>query len=559
MQFDLDAVDAVERETLANLQNHSYAYASVTSRMTALPQEFVADVTFLLSPGITSTFGPIVIEGNEKVKTKYIEENLRIEEGDTYDRSELERTQRALFGMGTFSVVSIEPDLTDPENAAVPIRIRVTESRFRTLRLGGGLTFDGVEVTPRASARFIHSNLLGELIRLELGAIVGLTYPADEVPSAPDGFLALFAGEVAPVPTWDLTASIQYPRLAGPKWGIELRGRHRRDEQAGLWLFENPEADLSVTYKPHPGLLIRFGPHYELYRYLLETADTALFARTLFGASFTNPYTLTALDQQIIADVRDDPLFTTRGWYGAVFTREVIPLREDSYAFLLADVEGRFYSPLGRFAGDLPFVGAVRLHAKYLYPFEGRALPYPELAFLGGSNSLRGFRTNQVGPYDTLCTYPYEHGLVEADGIASTAVREGTDAESKVTHYHLPHGGQAALDGSLEIRYDWAYGLSFATFADVGWLAENINRSGVQDIRWNAGVGTRYRSPVGPIRLDLAFRPLYPEDDGPAEVIGCDPADVEPRYYDIFSLFGGYGAGRPPVAMLIFLAIGEAF
>jgi outer membrane protein assembly factor BamA len=528
VQFDLDVIDATESEILANLQNNSYAYASVDSAVAAWPEEHVADVTFRLDPGINAKFGAVSITGNEKVKSKYILDNLGFDEGEIYDRSRLDDTQRQLFGMGTFSVVSIDPDLTDPTREAVPISIDLTEAKFRTLRLGAGFGFDSVELTPRASARFVHTNLFGELVRLELGAVLGLTYPTDEV-----------FGIGSPQPTWDLTAAVNYPRLFGPKWGIEVRGRHRRDEQAGLWLFDNPEAEVALIYKPKPGLLVRFGPHYELYRYLLETDDVLQFARTLFGKSFTNPYTLSALDQQIIADGRDDPLFTTRGRYLSVFLREVFPLRDDSYAFVLADAEGRIYRPLGPIAGDLPLIGAVRLHGKYLYPFEGRALPYPELAFLGGSNSLRGFRTNQVGPYDTLCTY------------------DPNDPDNEATHYHLPHGGQAALDGSFELRYDWLYGVSWALFSDVGWLAENVKKSGLHDVRWDVGLGGRYRSPIGPIRLDLAFRPLYPEDDGPTEVIGCDPGDVEPRYFDLFSLFGD---ARPvPVAMLVFLAIGEAF
>jgi translocation and assembly module TamA len=547
VQFDLDTIDYTEAEILANLRNNSYAYAQVTSRIAVDPEAHTADVAFVLDPGINAKFGPVTLEGNEKVRSKYILDNVIFEEGDTYSKAQLDKTQRQLFGMGTFSVVSVQPVLTDPTVEAVPIQVRVSEAKFRTLRLGGGLTFDGIEANPQASARFTDTNLFRELVRLELGATVGLSYATSE---------SLGLGELQP--TYDLQGAISYPRLAGPHWGIELRGRYLRDKQAGLWLYENPEADLGFIFKPRPGLLFRFGPHYELYRYLVASDEDFLqFAQSLFGKSFTNPFTLTALDQQVIADGRDDPLFTTRGRYGSLFTREVFPIREDSYAYLLAEGETRFYRPLGPIAGDLPLIGALRLHGKYLYPLEGRALPYPELAFLGGGNSLRGFRTNQVGPYDSLCTYP-PGGHLSTGSAGNSAGAIASDGNHLgVEHYYLPHGGQVALDGTFELRYDWLYGVSFAGFAEGGWLAENINHSGLQDVRWDVGLGGRYRSPVGPIRLDFAFRPLYPEDQGPTEVIGCDPADVEDRYFDIFSLFGD---SRPvPVAVLFFLAIGEAF
>ncbi len=547
VQFDLATIDLAEAEILANLRNNSHAYAAVSSQISAHAERRVADVEFVVEPGIRSQFGAITVEGNHKVKEKYIRDNLAFEEGGVYSRTRLDRTQRQLFGLGTFSVVSIEPNLSDPAEPAVPVTIRVTESKYRTLRLGGGFAFDGVEVNPQVSTRFLHPNLFGEMVRLEVNATLGLTYPYDE-----------FVGVGAPVPTADLSLAVTYPRLAGPRWAIEAGGRYRRDEQAGLWLYDNPEADLALVFKPRPGLITRFGPHYELYRYLIDDSEDFLqFARALFGKSFTNPYTLTAFDQQIIADDRDDPLFTTRGRYAALLTREVFPLREDGYAFLLADAEARFYRPLGAIAGDLPLFGAVRLHGRYLLPLEGRALPYPELAFLGGSNSLRGFRTNQVGPYDTLCTYP-PGGHTSAGGIGNALGELASGGlHQEVTHYHLPRGGQAALDSSIELRYDWLYGVSFVTFAEAGWLAETVRHTGLSDVRWDVGVGSRYRSPVGPIRFDVAFRKLYPEDEGPAEVLGCDAADVEPRYFDLFSLFGDT---RPaPVAVLVFLAIGEAF
>jgi len=96
-------------------------------------------------------------------------------------------------------------------------------------------------------------------------------------------------------------------------------------------------------------------------------------------------------------------------------------------------------------------------------------------------------------------------------------------------------------------------------------LARTIDDLGVDDLRWGTGVGFRYASVVGPIRLDLTFRPLYPEDAGPDQFINCLYKDREPRTIDLANdlsdLFGEYDPStrRLPVMVNLYLAIGEAF
>ena len=277
----------------------------------------------------------------------------------------------------------------------------------------------------------------------------------------------------------------------------------------------------------------------------------------VFGRSFENPYSLSTLDQSITIDQRNDPIRTTRGQYGALTLREAIPLREDGYEFLAATLEGRVYRPVGQIAKEIPMTAALRLRGQGLQPLEGRALPYPELVFLGGANSLRGFRTNQVGPYDTLTTTVggERAPFLRPDGESTSILVGGEDVA-----YYLPHGGQVGVDGSAEMRFGLRGGLSAVGFVDAGWLAETLNKPDLSAFRWDVGAGGRYDSPVGPIRFDLAFRPLYPEDEGPAELLGSPNSESSQRYFDLFSLVGDEAPNRDvPFAMLFFLAIGEAF
>ena len=71
-------------------------------------------MTYEAKPGITTTFGPITISGNEKIRTEHIEKTLPMQTGDAYRYATLSVAQRRLFEMQTFSLVTISPDLSDP-------------------------------------------------------------------------------------------------------------------------------------------------------------------------------------------------------------------------------------------------------------------------------------------------------------------------------------------------------------------------------------------------------------------------------------------------------------
>jgi translocation and assembly module TamA len=245
-------------------------------------------------------------------------------------------------------------------------------------------------------------------------------------------------------------------------------------------------------------------------------------------------------------DWRDDKMFASRGSYYHMELREAFALTKSASSYGSAVLEGRWYRPvkLRKTQKGFPLVWAARLRGHTLVGFgEDGVVPYPEFAFLGGSTSLRGFRFDQVGPYDMLCT-------------------QDPDDPSDVSHFALPHGGRLALESSSEFRYDWAYGIKLATFVDAGFIAPNFQTVRLdQQFRWSTGVGMRYNTLIGPVRFDLSFRRLYPEDLGPAAFIFCNSDESrEERAYDFFSVFEQYRGtrNRAPVAMVFFLAIGEA-
>lgn len=532
-QFKLADVEATRADLLRLLLNHSYAYAQVEAHVEAHPSERAVDVAYEVSPGIQTVYGDIRITGQDRIPEAMIRDFVPLQSGSEYKLDELQATRQRLFEMSTFSLVTVEPDLSDPTSREVPIHISVTETRFRRFRIGGGAEFASGNVHPRVSAQFQHVNLFNRLVRWEVNAAAGAAFIIANEDAMP---------EVKP--TYNIGSSLTWPRIAGQRLDLEVSGQVLQDVQAGLWLYRQPQADVRLVWRPNRATALRIGPHVEEYRYLTLTDDAARAARRIFGTGteFVNPYQLTALDQSLTIDWRDDPLNTTRGSLWGLTLREALPLTEGGFSFISASGEGRIFRPI-RFrptASRFPFIFAGRLRSTYIHAFGDRGVPYPELAFLGGPNSIRGFRPNQVGPYDTLCS----------------------DSGDDVQRFHLPLGGTFATESTLELRHPWAHGIVLATFVDAGVLERRVRDLGFEDFRWSWGVGARYETIIGPVRFDLSFRPLYPEDEGPNTFINCDhPHHRQPRAFDFFSSFESIRNNpdrHPPFAMVFYLAIGEA-
>ncbi len=539
-QYDLATAQQDRAQLEQLLKERGYAYATVDLVADAFPEEFVVDVTLTVDPGILASIGPVTITGNEHVRTKFIQQNLQIEEGDPYRLDELVAAQNRLFGMGTFTLVQVEPDLSDPTRKAVPITVDVDESKFNTVRAGVGFEIQGLQnFEPTLSIRYKQTNLFDQLIGLDLQGRVGALANVGDRPL---------------VPTWGVRGALIYPRIAGQKVAQQLEVDIEQGVQYGLYRFFNPQASIRTIWKPSDVLVMSLGPHVEQWRYLdidTEDEDQQQLIEALFGKGFQNPYQLTSVDYQITLDWRDDPLSTKRGSFFSGTLRAAFPLREGDYSFLAFTGDWRLFRPI-RVGSDVPLTLATRVHGKALVPFGDSTLPYPELFFPGGASSMRGYPSRGMGPYEAFAI--------------------DVPNSDNVRRFFAPRGGTVGAILQEELRVYGAFDLTWALFFDVGVLTNPFRSFGearedlwIQQLsdglRYAGGVGVRYGSPLGPLRVDLALRPRVPADDfrsqartvkGAAAV--CDPDD-ERRRIDVIHTFDKC-AGGP--ALMLFLAFGES-
>jgi outer membrane translocation and assembly module TamA len=104
-------------------------------------------------------------------------------------------------------------------------------------------------------------------------------------------------------------------------------------------------------------------------------------------------------------------------------------------------------------------------------------LPASERFFTGGDTTVRGFSLDQLGTPDTLDD------------------RTG-----------FPLGGNGVIVLNAELRVPVWRDLGIAAFMDGGNVFRRAADISLDDIRGAAGIGLRYRSPIGPLRLDLGFK-----------------------------------------------------
>ncbi|WP_244606417.1 autotransporter assembly complex protein TamA [Arsenicitalea aurantiaca] len=175
-------------------------------------------------------------------------------------------------------------------------------------------------------------------------------------------------------------------------------------------------------------------------------------------------------------DNRDEPLDATEGFFVNVTA-------EPYYEFIFgnpglrATAEARTYFGFG---DDGMFVLAARVKAGALLGPDLAEIPPDRLFFAGGGGSVRGYGFKSIG-------------VEGPDGIVT--------------------GGRYLLEGSLEARAKVTGDIGAVAFVDAGYVAADTF-PGIEDLRVGAGLGLRYDTGLGPLRLDVAI-PLNKRDGDP--------------------------------------------
>jgi len=396
----------------------------------------LVNVVFEINEGPETYVERINISGNTRSEEKILRREIPMAEGDLFTSQKLARAKQKLTNLNYFDKVEAK---TAPGSAKdkIIVNIDVTEKPTGLFSIGGGYSSqDGVLGTLDLSQR----NFLGKgwevFLRLRGGqnlqtGTIGFTEPwlFDQPLAA--GFDIFNTRRILP----DYTVN---------SLGGDIRLGHPLGEYSRWNAIYRVSQDRITNVNPlgSPELISQEGTH----------------LTSLVGLSLSR-------------DTRDSVYDPTRGTtvslgvdfagvgFGEKFARSVF--------------SSTYFQPLPW----LDHVLSFRLMAGYSFGWSKDPVPLFERFYLGGSNSLRQFKSLQVSPKD--------------------------DTGTRI-------GGNSELLGTVEYVIPLFFGIKAAVFYDVGqvWgpdlsLGTKIDLS---DLRHGVGAGLRWNSPFGPIRVDYGIK-----------------------------------------------------
>lgn len=450
------AVIAVHELAVNELRDHGYPYAKVATAEEDGPQGREATLTFTADPGPLAHFGEIEIAGNRSVSDSVIRRQLTIKPGDLYRRSVVQDTQRRLYAMELFQFVNVES--LDLEKQEPALRTRVTVAEGKHQRVNGGIGY-GTEEKARIDGEYHHVNFLGgarsggahaRWSSLDRGIRLDFTQPYFFAPRLSLG---------VDVQRWYTITPAYESIVTGGKIALV----HRRNARSSWTVSLTSEKNNSLVT---PAAL----SDEKLYNDLIALGLDPVTGRqegTLSAAGF---------DWQL--STADNALNATRGYYLAVHVEEAGRLLPGAFNYYAVSGDARHYLPITR-----TLVAANRFQFGNISAAgnDPTQVPFSKKYFLGGATSLRGWGRFEVSPLGGSGRPIGGNSLIAFSSELRAALK------GKL-------GGVLFLDGGNV----WA--------TDGGGVATEQQSVSLEDLRYSVGLGLRYQTPIGPIRLDGGYQ-----------------------------------------------------
>jgi outer membrane protein insertion porin family/translocation and assembly module TamA len=531
-RFDEDQFAGTQWHVERALQDDAYAYARVErSARVDLPYD-TAQVVFRVSPDQPSTIGKITVEGLGSLPTEPILRALDLTEGERYSATELDHAQQALLDLGVFSSAVVTPERSDPPppDRAVPITVRVTPTKLRTVRLGGGFELDVIKTNVHLLAGWSNSNLFGGLRRFDVDFRPGLALYPTRIPTlqAPTDFL----------PEEKLRTQLTQPGVIEARTHGYLRGELNIYP---LLLTSTPPPDAPVIGYREARAAI--GANRALWKFYADLSYNLQLNSPFAYVGTLDPELRTVLTSYVdlltTLDFRDDPIEPHTGVY-LLNDLQLAggPLEGQAQDFRLQP-EARAYVPVSHATLALRAMTGLLLPANFggslgLAPpgetppgveretyVRDLQLVYFRGFFSGGPGSNRGYPLYGVGPHGPVPFLLPNITQQIKTGCVPGALRYKPSENPSCLQ---PLGGLTMWATSAELRFPLSADLTEATFCD----ASDVEVGRVQYVlnpHLSCGLGLRYKTPVGPIRLDIAYRipglnPAPGDPDYPGDVLG---------------------------------------
>jgi len=418
-----------------------YAFSEVRPRVRRDKETLIAAVTYRITEGPRAYVERINIDGNLRTLDRVIRREMRMAEGDAFNRVLLERSEKSIRALGFFSAVEVTEEPGSAPDQTV-INVAVQEQSTGELSLGFG--FSSAD-SALADISLTERNFMGkgQLLRLRL-ALSGTSQQIDLRFTEP-----YFLGR-------DLVAGVDV-------FGIEndFQDESGFDERVTGFGFR-----FGFPLSENGRILTRYALRREEITNLTTAARAFIQPRDEIKSSVGYTYYL---------DRRNDPVDPTGGW-DLEIDQEFAGVG-GSVRYVRNEIIARTYYEITE-----EFLASFRLKAGSIEGI-GQDVNISDRFFIGGSD-FRGFERSGVGPRD----------LVSDNALGAQAYAVGS---AEIT---FPNFLPEALDITTSLFSD----VGVVGLADQQNIGTLVIAEDDLTPRVTAGISIYWQSPFGPVRVDLS-------------------------------------------------------
>lgn len=519
-QFNSELLESAEESLTYATGVAGYAFVDVRPELTLNSEAHTADVTFVVNEGPRVYVERINVRGNTQTLDKVIRREMRLSEGDAFNRVLVDRSKRRIQGLGYFSEVEIQ-ELPGSAPDRTVLDVGVNEQSTGSFQVGAGFSSANSFIL---NFQVEQRNLLGRgqymLLDLQTSsrtsrARISFTEPYFLGRPLRAGF-SVFANNTdfreAGYTANTLGTGVNFGFPVSEFGSIGLNYQLRSDD---VQLNRNTSFTLGLGQTPEDLLV----PGVSESDYQLSADGTLVSDVCNFVSLQLDPtcesrgkFITSQAGYNLRFDTRDNPLVPSRGWRVDV---------GQSFAGLGGDVNYLQTTARGSIYRRLPydFVGALKVDLGYVDGFGDSGVRINDRFFKGGNRGFRGFDVAGVGPryFDNRGFDRAIGGRAYAIGSLEARIPLPVKDEYGIrASLFSDFGSVGVVDESNKLINLLDNAVTF-TNAD-GNLQCSVARSpNVNDIstcyrpvedafslRASAGISINWRSPFGPVQIDIA-------------------------------------------------------
>ncbi|PWB95362.1 outer membrane protein assembly factor [Methylosinus sporium] len=439
------ALQSMQAGWIDALRANSYPLAKVTTaKPTIIHPEKAMDVVVTIDPGPRAGIGEVRTSGSPGIDPDVIRSYIYLEQGEPYSPKKLAELRKSIGRLEAVGSVKAEDGEKLDANGNLPIFVQTAERKRHAV--GADAFFSNVD-GPGLRAYWTDRNLFGGAERLRFDVEGGL---------APFGSSATYNG-LSSIRLNDVIgrakASFVKPALFGSRNDLLLDAGFVREKTDYYWAYYG-NGSAAIRHRFSDTASVQAGLEF-------ERGHT-------FDAFGPHDYSLLGFPLSANYDGTDDLLAPTNGFRAIANVTPYVKAFGDSVGMVQSKTQISGYKSLDE---DGWYVLAGRVAAGSIVGASIEDIPASHRFFAGGGGSVRGYRYRSLSP---------DAGL------------------------GFPVGGRSLLEGSAEARIKVTRDIGIVPFYDIGSAFSSPFPDFQSSMRSSVGIGLRYYTGIGPVRLDLA-------------------------------------------------------